>query len=83
MKNLNHLEQTIYDVVKPNGPCGCINGGGIYDFRTEELLWSVEISRDVLELIEYIDNEVPGMGIEINLPDKIYFCKLHIYKSFK
>ena len=65
----------IYDIVKPNAPCGCINGGGIYDFRTDELLWHVNISRDVLELVEYIDNEIPDIGIEINLYDKIYFCK--------
>ena len=65
----------VNDIIKANAPCGCVNGGGIYDYRTEKLLWSVNISRDVLELVEYIDKEVPGMGIEINLHDKIYFCK--------
>lgn len=67
--------QMVYDVVMPNAPCGCINGGGIYDFRTKKLLWHKSISRDVLELVEYIDKEVPDMGIEINLFDKICFCK--------
>ena len=67
----------VYNQVKPNAPCGCINGGGIYDFRTNELLWSVNISNDVLELVEYIDKEVPEVGIEINLYDKIYFCKVN------
>jgi len=65
----------VNDIIKANAPCGCVNGGGIYDYRTEKLLWSANISRDVLELVEYIDKEVPGMGIEINLHDKIYFCK--------
>lgn len=65
----------VYDVVKPNAPCGCINGGGIYDFSTEQLLWSVNIPRDVLKLVEYIDNKIPDIGIEVNLYDKIYFCK--------
>lgn len=67
--------KVVNDVLKPNAPCGCINGGGIYDFKTDKLLWSLNIPRDVLELVEYIDNEVPGIGIEINLYDKIYFCK--------
>ncbi len=67
----------VYEIVKPNGPCGCINGGGIYDYRTDELLWSVNISKDVFELVEFIDKEVPGMGIEINLYNKIYFCKIN------
>ena len=65
----------VYDVVKPNAPCGCINGGAIYDFRTKELLWHKSISRDVLELVEYIDKQVPDIGIEICLYDKICFCK--------
>lgn len=67
--------KVVNDILKANAPCGCVNGGGIYDYRTSELLWSVNIPRDVLELVEYIDKEVPGMGIEINLHDKIYFCK--------
>ena len=56
--------KVVNDVLKPNAPCGCINGGGIYDFKTDKLLWSLNIPRDVLELVEYIDNEVPGIGIE-------------------
>lgn len=67
----------VYNQVKPNAPCGCINGGGIYDFRTNELIWSVNISKDVLELVEHIDKEVSDMGIEINCYDKIYFCKVN------
>lgn len=65
----------VYDIIKPNAPCGCINGGGIYDFKNKKFLWSVSLSRDALELVECVDKEIPEMGIEINLPDKIYFCK--------
>jgi len=65
----------IYDIVKPNAPCGCINGGGIYDYRTEEFLWYDEVPESVMELVEYIDKNLPEMGIEVNTFDKIYFCK--------
>jgi len=65
----------IFDLVKPNAPCGCINGGSIFDYEKNELLWSVDISRSVLELVEYVDKNLPDMGIEVNVHDKIYFCK--------
>ena len=29
----------VNDIIKANAPCGCVNGGGIYDYRTEKLLW--------------------------------------------
>ncbi|MBQ9757544.1 MAG: HAD family phosphatase [Clostridia bacterium] len=75
---LPRATQRIFDLVRPNAPCGCINGGSMFDYRTNELLWSVDISRSVLELVEYIDKNLPEMGIEVNVHDKIYFCK----KSF-
>lgn len=65
----------VSDVLKPNGPCGCSNGGVVYDFRTGEFLWCESIHGSVVEFARYIDKEVPGMGIEINLYDKICFCK--------
>ncbi len=65
----------IFDLIRPNAPCGCINGGSIFDYKKNELLWSVDISRSVLELVEYVDKNLPDMGIEVNAHDKIYFCK--------
>ncbi len=65
----------IYDIVKPNAPCGCINGGGIYDYEKKEFLWSAELPKSALDLAEYVDINLPPMGIEVNLHEKIYFCK--------
>lgn len=67
--------QRVYEWIKPNAPCGCINGGGIYDYEAREFLWSVELDRAALELVEYVDANIPSMGIEVNLHEKIYFCK--------
>ena len=63
----------IYEIVKPNAPCGCINGGGIYDYEREKFLWSMELSKSVLDMVEYVDINLPPMGIEVNLHEKIYF----------
>ncbi|MBQ8431633.1 MAG: HAD family phosphatase [Clostridia bacterium] len=65
----------IYLDIGPNAPIGCINGGGIYDYSTESYVWKQELSRDVQELVEYIDGSMHGMGIQVNTFDKIYFCK--------
>ncbi|MBR5152063.1 MAG: Cof-type HAD-IIB family hydrolase [Clostridia bacterium] len=59
----------------PNAPFGCINGGGIYDHRTEEMLWFLPLDKSVIELVKTVDESIPQMGIEVNLADKIYFCK--------
>ena len=67
--------ENIYSVVDPNAPFGCINGGGIYDHRRKEYLWTRGIDYDALELVAYIDRELPTMGIQVNTFDKIYFSK--------
>ncbi len=65
----------ILKMVTPNAPFGCINGGGIFDHTKNELLWAEELPKSALELVEYIDKNLPEMGIEVNTHDRIYFCK--------
>ncbi len=64
----------IYQAVSPNAPFGCINGGGLYDHRTGEYVWTQILPHTVLELVEYADRELPGIGIQVNTFDKIYFA---------
>lgn len=65
----------IHQTIKPNAPIGCINGGGIYDYESQDYIWKQELSRDVLELVEYADQKVDGIGIQVNTFSKVYFCK--------
>ena len=65
----------VYEIVKANAPCGCMNGGGIYDFSTKEVLWNVEISPEVYKLVDFVDENLPGVGIELCGFEKIYFYK--------
>ncbi len=67
--------EDIYDIIKPNMPIGCINGGGIYDFSKKEYVWMQELSHDALGLVEHIDKMLPCVGIQVNTPDTIYFSK--------
>ena len=70
-----YTSKKLYDMIKPNAPVGCINGGGIYDFERDEYLWSVTLPEDVKELVEAVIEGVPSCGVQMNALDKIYFCR--------
>lgn len=63
------------NIVRVNAPIICANGGALYDLKTDKYLWKQEIDPSVLELVEYADQNIENLGIQINGFDKIYFCK--------
>ena len=65
----------IYNTVEPNVPFGCINGGGLFNHRTQQYLWAQRMDDTVLELVKYIYDTMPDMGIQVNTLDLIYFCR--------
>lgn len=71
----------IYETVRPNAPIGCINGGGVYDYVSAEYLWTQVMPQSVIELVEYADQNIDGLGIQLNTFDKIYFCKENLAMS--
>lgn len=66
---------SIFRTVQPNAPFGCINGGGVYDEETRSYLWRQELPRSALELVEYVDRSIEGIGIQVNVFDKVYFSR--------
>ena len=70
-----YTSRRLYDMVKPNAPIGCINGGGIYDFEQEKYLWSITLPERARELVGAIYDGVPSAGIQLNGLDAIYFCR--------
>ena len=65
----------ICDIVKPNAPYGCINGGGIYDHREGKYLWNIELPKEALELVKHVEEQLPDMGISLNTESNVYFRK--------
>ncbi|MBE6713109.1 MAG: HAD family phosphatase [Ruminococcaceae bacterium] len=65
----------ICDLIRPNAPYGCFNGGAIYDPEKKEYLWSVELPADVTEPVREVDLRLPDMGIQYNTRDAVYFNK--------
>lgn len=67
----------VYDIVRPNAPIGCFNGGGVYDMQKGEYVFSHPLERDALILIEYVENLMPDMSIQVCGFKNSYFCKMN------
>ena len=70
-----YTSKKIYEMVKPNAPIGCINGGGVYDFEKNEYLWMKILPDEAFELVEFIEKEIPDIGVQVNTSRVIYFTK--------
>ena len=70
-----YTSKKIYEMVKPNAPIGCINGGGVFDFEKDEYLWMQTLPEEAFELVEFIEKEIPDIGVQVNTSRVIYFTK--------
>ena len=70
-----YYSKDAYDSVIPNVPYGCINGGGVYDGAQNKYVWTCEIPRYVLELVECVDERFKNVGIQTCCFDKTYFAE--------
>ncbi len=64
-----------YNGINPNVPYGCINGGGVYDGAANKYVWTQGIADGVLDLVQYVDETFPDVGIQVCVFDKTYFSK--------
>ena len=69
-----YFSKETYRIVKPNAPIGCINGGGVYDFKTKQYLHAVTLPFSVLELVDYVLPHLQGLGVQLNTLEHLYFC---------
>ncbi len=63
------------EIINPNAPYGCINGGGIYDRINKKYLWNVFLPDEAIELVRAVDKELPEIGIQFNTEKEVYFNK--------
>ena len=59
--------------ILPNAPIGCLNGGGIYDFREERMLYAAYLDDGVDEMLDAVEREMPDVGILVNAPEGVFF----------
>lgn len=65
----------IWEAIRPNAPFGCINGGGLYDYEAKRYVYTIEMPRTVIPLIESVDKALADVGIQVNTFEKVYFCR--------
>lgn len=66
--------QNIWKMIEPNISFGCINGGGVYDHKKSEYKWITLAPTGIIDIAEYVYDNMPDMGIQVNTPDNIYTC---------
>ena len=72
---LPYYSTDAYLAVQPNVPFGCINGGGLYDGRTNRYIRTKELPKEAYEIVDDIEPLFPDVGIQISCFDKTYFAK--------
>ncbi len=70
-----HGARLMLDYVHPNAPMVCFNGGVIYDFNEDKILWSRRLDESAEKVVEFVDNNFKTAGIEICTEKNIYFSK--------
>lgn len=68
-----YFARMVKDIIKPNAPIGCVNGGGVYDYESERYLSLKILPNDVSELIFDVVDAVEGVGVIVNTKDKLFF----------
>lgn len=65
----------LLDLIRPNVPMICFNGGAIYDFEENKILWGKQLDRTAVRVAEYVEENFPEIGIEVCTDSNLYFCK--------
>ena len=60
-----YYSMSAFEAVSPNVAFGCINGGGLFDGHKREYIWKTEIPSDAMDIVKYIDQKVPTVGIQL------------------
>ena len=69
------LATDVYNMIKPNAPAGCINGGALFDYCRNEYIFKTAISDRWREIIQEVEEIVPEVGIQIVCYENVYFYR--------
>ncbi len=63
------------EMLNPNAPFGCINGGGLYDYSAGKYIWTQRMPDGVSSLIRTVEEKISSVGIQVCTFDRTYFAK--------
>jgi Cof subfamily protein (haloacid dehalogenase superfamily) len=69
------------DKAAVNTPCIVCNGGGIYDFAEQKMLWSRPMPAHYGEVIDLIRVRFPDVGIEIYAGSAVYYANKNAFTT--
>ncbi len=58
-----------------NAPVICYNGAVICDENTDEVIWSLPVGKECIEVIEFVEKNMPYAGCEIYSGETLYIHK--------
>lgn len=67
--------KALYEEVRPNVPICCLNGGAIFDHLKGEYVWLSTLCDKALDVIDFVAEKMPDIGIQINTANNIYFSR--------
>ena len=70
-----YYASNIAQMLKPNAPFGCINGGGLYDYTAKKYIWTQNMPEGVSSLIREIHEKLQEVGIQVCGFFRTYFSK--------
>lgn len=53
------------DILKPNAPIGCLNGGIMYDAENDRIIYKGYADKSLTDIAKYVYENYPYVGIEI------------------
>lgn len=69
----------LLEYIVPNVPIVCFNGGVIYDFHEDKVLYESELDKSAVEVVNYIAERVEDLGVEICTNDNVYYPYTNYY----
>lgn len=65
----------VFDIVKPNAPFGCFNGGALYDGKKRRYISRISLSRNSIRIVDGATEKFPDVAVHIYTPELIYFYR--------
>lgn len=69
----------LLDYIVPNVPIVCFNGGIIYDFNEDKILYESELDKDSYDVVQFVAKHIDNLGVEICTNDNVYYPYTNYY----
>lgn len=61
--------------IKPNVPMVCFNGGAVYDFANDKILYLNTLGKNARRAVEFIYNNFPYAAIDVATARENFYCR--------